>query len=497
MKKLLIFLFLTVSFLSFSVGIRPMLFEVNAKPGDTINEEIFLDPEMIDKNVNVELYQFIQNENGEFSFLKADKDVFPEINWINYENKILVPAGKNTISNVKIKVPLNAKPGTYNFILMMTPETVKAKTGISIVMRYAVRISLNVSGISRKKVELKNINIIPDQDKKPTIVATVLNSSDFDLKTSVNAIIRNIKGKIIEKIPLKTAYMMKNSKNEQKILSKNEVQFYGTSKYLVSAGEYRVDVFLNYDDNQKIYTSKIKIPKNVFSFASGKELALKLNPNFLSYKLYPGAAKTSAIRLENFSDFNTKVKVGGAEFPISKDKSMLKWISLKTKNPIILNAGRHTNLITTIRVPKNVEDGAYYGKLLLNSYTKDSTFLTQEIVNCEVLIGNTTTNATVLNYNYKEMNDSGSFSIKIKNTGDRYILPKATLNISNEKRESIGNFGLSSTSESRWLMNGESTILFGDTVKLEKGKYYFSINIYNSDEILTKYSGILDIGEKQ
>lgn len=497
---LLIFFILTMFVLSFSIGVQPLAKKIDLSPGTEVTEDLTFDPEINDKNITLELYKMVQKPNGEFNYVKANEEIFPEQSWIDFQENITIPAGQRTITKINFDVPLNAKPGTYNFIIMVTPEIETATTGIGLVMRYAVRMTLEVSGIAYKNVSLSGITIAPDQNRKPTLIATVTNESNFNVSTSVKAYIRDKTGKIIEKLDLKSDYMNQNSKNSQSILKNTSVQFFANSEYLISAGEYKINLFMNYDDKQRIFTSNINIPEGVFAFTSGEKLSLQVDKHLLSYNLYAGQSKTDVIQIENKSNMDSIIQTKLDDMKkTTQINTMIDWVTIRPTGNINLMQGRRSRLVSTIRVPKEVEDGAYYGKMNLNSFNSDDkSFLTNEEVLFEVLIGETTRDASITDIKYSALDDTGSFSFKVSNIGDRYILPDTDIRLENEDRERIGSYDIKPSDETRWLMPGEYDILIGDVDLLQPGKYFYTITLKNDNNVITVKDGVLEIeGESE
>ncbi len=182
------------------------------------------------------------------------------------------------------------------------------------------------------------------------------------------------------------------------------------------------------------------------------ELALILDNNEFSYELYPGAVKTFVVNLQNMSNQNVTVQVGGEEFAsLPKDKSLLSWITLRSPSSFTVNAQRTSRIILSINVPKEVENSAYYGKIVLNAYDESGEFLSQKKVNVETIIGEVNYDVELVSSNYEKIEGIGIFSALIKNTGERYIIPKGSLSILDNNGVSIGVYDLLSSSQ-EWLV---------------------------------------------
>jgi hypothetical protein len=285
--------------------------------------------------------------------------------------------------------------------------------------------------------------------------------------------------------------MEKNNIITQRILKGNKVVFSGKPTYLLAPGEYKVNLFVNYSNRQRVFTYDINVPEEGFNFTPPTELALILDDTEFSYELYAGAVKTFVINLQNMSNQNVTVQVGGEEYSsLPKDKSLLSWITLRSPSSFIVNAQRTSRVILSINVPKEVENGAYYGKIVLNAYDESGEFLSQKKVNVETVIGEVNYDVELVSSNYEKIEGSGIFSVLIKNTGERYIIPKGSLSILDQDGVSIGVYDLLPASQ-EWLVPSQETMLIGEVPILEENGYRYILTIYNNEQRLKVFEGEL------
>ncbi len=93
---------------------------------------------------------------------------------------------------------------------MITPEVETTGT-IGIIIRYAIRITVHVQGTVITSVEVEDVKVVPDEEGKPVIEATIANGSSYDLVISTEAILRDKSGRMIERLPLKSNLHGKNN----------------------------------------------------------------------------------------------------------------------------------------------------------------------------------------------------------------------------------------------------------------------------------------------
>ncbi|ABX32527.1 hypothetical protein Pmob_1838 [Petrotoga mobilis SJ95] len=495
MKKFYIISIVFLLFTAFSfaqIAVSPLSVEKDVRAGEEFVATINVIGGNTTQNVSIELYQMTQDLSGNFDYVEATPDNFLYSSWIEFPNSITVSPRSTTPVEVSVNIPSKAPFGTYNFILMITPEVETSGT-IGIIIRYAIPITVHVQGTVITRAEVEDVKVVPDEEGKPVIEATISNGSSYDLVISAEAILRDKSGRMIERLPLKSPYMENNNRTAQRILKGNKVVFSGKPTYLLAPGEYKVNLFVNYSNRQRVFTYDITVPEEGFNFTPPTELALILDNTEFSYELYPGAVKTFVINLQNMSNQNVTVQVGGEEFaslPQAKDRSLLSWITLRSPSSFIVNPQRTSRVILSINVPKEVENGAYYGKIVLNAYDESGEFLSQKKVNVETVIGEVNYDVELVSSNYEKIEGSGIFSALIKNTGERYIIPNGSLSILDSDGVSIGVYDLLPYSQ-EWLVPSQETMLIGEVPILEGEGYRYILTIYNTEQRLKVFEGEL------
>lgn len=493
MKKFLVILFFTsfLILLSFSqITVSPLSSERTVRAGEQFTEIINVFGANTTQTVSIELYQLGQDITGNFNYVKADQSNFLYRNWVEFPNSVTVSPGASTPVEVNFNIPSNAPFGTYNFILMITPQVETGGT-IGIIIRYAIRITVHIQGTAITNISVENVEVIPDEEGRPKVQATVVNGSSYDLIVSMEAILRDQNNKMIERFPLKSEYMAKNNISSQRILKGNKVVFSGKPKYLLSAGDYKINLFVNYSNRQKVFTYDLTVPEEGFNFVPPTELALLLDNDEFSFELYPGAVKTFVVNLQNMSNQNVNVEVGARDFAgLPKDKSVLSWLTLRSQPSFSINSQRTSRTIISVNVPKEVEDGAYYGQIVFRAYNQNEELLSEKTVNIETLIGDTIYDIDLVSTNYEIIENQGIFSANVKNIGDRYIISRGTISIIDEKGVSIGIYDLTPSNE-EWLIPGQETLLIGEVPIITDENYRYIITLFNQDQRIKTFEGDL------
>ncbi|HBT51436.1 MAG TPA: hypothetical protein DEA49_04910, partial [Petrotoga sp.] len=206
MKKFYILSIVFLLFTTFSfaqITVSPLSVEKDVRAGEEFVATINVIGGNTTQNVNIELYQMTQDLSGNFDYVKATSDNFLYSNWIEFPDSITVSPRSTTPVDAVVSIPSNASFGTYNFILMITPEVETSGT-IGIIIRYAIRITVHVQGTVITRVEVEDLKVVPDEEGKPVIEASIANGSSYDLVISTEAILRDQSGRMIERLPLKS-----------------------------------------------------------------------------------------------------------------------------------------------------------------------------------------------------------------------------------------------------------------------------------------------------
>lgn len=119
---------------------------------------------------------------------------------------------------------------------------------------------------------------------------------------------------------------------------------------------------------------------------------------------------------------------------------------------MIVYPQRSGRAIMSVNVPKDAQEGGYYGKIVLNVYDELENLLTQKEVNIELIIGKVEYDVELVSTNYEVVEGIGIFNCRcLKNIGSGYLIPKGSLSIINSKGVSIGVYDLVPSSE-EWVV---------------------------------------------
>lgn len=263
----------------------------------------------------------------------AQQELTGKLNFINSKETSVIKLRKRKFQTKRaglidirgtIKFP-RKKNITKVYALMIEESKSDQKKGIGIHVRYAVVFKLN---LGKKRVyergKLESINFLKLKDKN--ILSTIIeNQISKDFKVVSKAIIRNMKGKLITEIPLKSMSSWQKGADESIVFPMSRVQLIGDLKKIKSPGIYKVTVQAKINGKKQIIKkSKIVITKKDIETskktADGKLKTLSVKPENIEVKVKKG--KVSHYRIELSNNSSDEIKV---ELPKTKKNKMINY----------------------------------------------------------------------------------------------------------------------------------------------------------------------------
>ena len=489
---ILILILFTFNAISFAAGVKPLVVDINAKPGATKDFELKLTPGSQEEKVKFSLYQLVQLTNGSLTYQKATKETCPAANWIKLEKTevTVYPGEKVTVSGT-VKVPFSAA-GSNTVVIMVKPQKAsRKKNGVKFMVRYAVRVNIRVDkpGV-RSEIELKKFKLASDEENKPQIKALIANPSKLDYLVSAEATVRDAERRLVERITLKSPKGNKAQSNKTRMYPGSKVTYLGKITKSITPGKYKLRVFLRYAGHRQLIKAKdFEIKKGQFDLPSPEELgAFTVKPKKINLKLSPGAYKSKLIRLnsENSSD----VKVIVAISPRRKDysHSLANWLKVRGRKKFKLRARKRGQLILTTVVPKKVKAGSYHGHILLKALNLGTdNLISKKKVPVTVVIGDKHEyKLKTKSLQTKRTKKGYLLSLDVLNHGDIFATPQAKVIIKNAKDKFVERVKLTTVEAGQKILPKTSHRLQGRAKKLTPGKYKAVITLQQQGQELKK-----------
>ncbi len=468
---------------AFAAGVKPLVVDIDAQPGDTKQFKLKLTPGSEEEKVKFSFYQPVQLTNGSLTYQKAKKENFPAVDWLKLDKKevTVYPGEKTTVSGM-VEVPFGAA-GSNTVVIMVEPQKPsQQKGGVKFMVRYAVRVNIRVDkpGI-RSEAKLTKFKLTSDKENKPQIKALISNSSKLDYLVSGEATLRDSERRLVERVTLKSPKGNKAKSDKTRMYPGSKVKYLGDISKRLGPGKYNLRVFFKYADHGQIIEEKtIQVKKGQFDFPSIAEIgAFTIEPKQIDLKLSPGEHKSKVIRLNSQIGNDAKVVATTSNIKQDYNYSLVDWIKLRGRTNFQLRARKKGQVILTTAVPKEVSKGSYHGNIVLKAFNPQTEkLLSKKEVPMSVLVGEDHDYKVKVKSLYtKQVEEGQLLSLDLYNTGKTFVQPQAKAIIKNTKDKFVERVQLSIPQENKQILPLTSKRLRGVAEKLKPGSYKAEITI--------------------
>lgn len=485
---------LLLSMSALAVGVRPLVIDLDLKPGETRNFELILSPSGSEETVNLRFYEPVQLLNGSLAYREPGHESFSAISWVTLDRQqVQVYPGEEVRVGGTVRVPFSAG-GSHTIVIMVEQQVPPAQQGITLQIRYAVRLNIRVErpGL-RQTADLVELSLIPGEQNEPIIRAVLENSSVWDYLVSGEVTIRDEEKRLVERVALTAPATAGSGTNQIRMYPGSQVEFLGPITKRLAPGEYNLRLFFRYGDHGQIVKSDtITIAEGQFAFPMADELgAFSIEPDAIELTARAGERKSQVLQFT--SEIGESVLLSVEAQPIVHDYpySLVDWVEFRTQGaPQFELPGRRTaRLGLTIAVPRDVPDASYHGYVAVRAVSvSDGELLTERNIPVSVLVGT----------DHKYEADVRSFhgeivegvetllSLDIQNTGNALLTPQASVIITTLEGEFVDRALLLLPEGERGILPLMSQRLEGTVGVLEPGTYSAQITIQHAgQEILT------------
>ncbi|OUR99652.1 hypothetical protein A9Q84_01115 [Halobacteriovorax marinus] len=306
-----ILIFLAQEVFAADLSVQPLYFEYT---NSGQKEESFQINVQAKGNVKIKatIFEASQNISGKLDFTESlDKEtIILEKNIYSIKRSGLIRI-KGTV-----KFPKKKKE-TKVYAVMIEEDKGGAKKGVGIHVRYAVVFKLQLSDKRvYERAILRSAEVKKLKGNK-VIQCQIENTTSKDFKSVTFAYIRNSKGKLIEKIILKSLSSWQKGADESIVFPKSKVNLIGKFKKNLMPGDYKVTI-LSKLNRKKSVIKKVKITiKTTKEEESATRTAPRVSilPKDIKIKVRPKKQTSYRIKISNNS--NNEMKLS---FPINEKK---------------------------------------------------------------------------------------------------------------------------------------------------------------------------------
>ena len=414
-----------------AVGVRPLVVDISARPGDTQEFELTLTPSGAPETVALSLYQPVQLITGSLSFQEPDLDAFPVVKWVTLEETrvTLYPGPERTVKG-RIQVPFDAG-GSHTVIVMVESEPPEGQTGIVFKIRYAVRVNIRVDrpGL-RQTAKLEDFGLVSGENNEALVKATLANTSAWDYRVSGEVTIRDSERRLVARLPLRSIANVNSNSDSLRMYPGSRVEYFAEVTKRLSPGDYTLRLFMRYGDHGQIIQSQtVTIAEGDFNFPSIAEVgAFSVEPAELELQLRPGQQKTEVLQLMSEVSDTVYVFMSGSEVEPQYMYSPLEWIQLRTPSQFELSGRGRSRVIMTIAAPRDAESASYHGDIVLSALSEDGQLVSQRTVPICVTVGDVQTpDAEVRSLAAVPSDGELSLSLDLYNCGNVFLTPHASI----------------------------------------------------------------------
>ncbi len=501
-KKYIHIIFLTIiilCFISFSiqaVGVRPLVVDLDMRPGETKNFELILIPSQRQETVQLSLYHPEQQLTGGLSYQKGDPEHHPATNWINIENnKVTVPPGQETKVSGEVNVPYDAG-GSHTAIIMVEPVVEDTETGITFQIRYAVRVNINVArtGI-RESIEIMDFDLTADDEGYPVVSAHLKNDSPLLYNAAAEVTVRDEGRQLLERTSLRSEIAKQSGRDETTIYPGSEVVFKGPVNEQLFPGTYDVQLYLYYANGRQVIRRKTVEVEDEFIDMERLEF-IKVEPERISEEIRAGGALTEAINIRNRTGDRLFIKVGAQEIKPDYSQNLFDEfeVNLRGNSEFELNQRRSNRSVLIIRSPRDIEKGGYYGRILIDAFNKDGEILEQREIDLDIMIGEDHEyKAEIMDFTGLKEEDEIILSATVNNKSKIHISPEARVYLRDENQEIKHTLNLELAEGVKRILPEETGYLIKSTTGIKEGEYIAEIYLYYAGQEIAKSELPLEI----
>jgi hypothetical protein len=472
-------------------GVRPLVIDLDLKPGDTRDFEIILNPGTTDETVMLSLYQPIQLLDGNLAYQEPTPETFPAVNWVQLDRyEVKVYPGEDAVISGRVRVPFDAG-GSHTVVVMAEPVVTAEQPGITLIVRYAIRLNIRVDrpGL-RPSAKLVDLDMVPGETGEPVVAARIANPSPWDYIVSGEVTIRDTERRLVERIPLNSGSSARAGLNQTRMYPGSEVEYTGLVTKRLSPGEYNMRAFFRYGEYGQITQTKtIEVVEGQFSFPGADEIgAFTVEPEGIELELKAGQRKSQVLQLTSEIQETSIIAIGGNDVEPDYPYSPLAWVEMRGPAQFELPGRGRGRAVLTIAVPREALAASYNGFIVLEAYSPESGEpLSHKVVPLSILVGDDHLYQVEIKSFQAESTEEGHLlSLDIANTGNVDLIPRADVLITNPAGEFVERASLTMPEMGLKVIPLHRQQLAGLAEGLGSGTYQVQLVIYDGTrEILS------------
>lgn len=475
-------LVLVASSPSGAVGVRPLVLDLDMRPGEAAEFELILSSPRRPETLNLTMFEARQSQDGSLNYAPADSARFPAAHWVTLEaQRVVVRPGEEVPVRGRVQVPYDAG-GSYIVVVMVEPET-PLSTGVAIRVRYAVRLHIRVQRVGlRPAAELLRFELVPDEHKAPILSMHMRNPSRLLYDVSAQVTIRDDTRRLVERVTLHTAASAPTGADTTQIYPGADVVFTGAVQQPLYPGEYEVRLFMRYaDGRQLVKTRQIVIREDEFQ-TTGRTRPLAVFPERIEAELHPGAVAARPIQLRNDDPLPLWAHVRGRPIAPGYSRSVFDAMDVQVRGDAVVEveSRRTGRTVLVLQAPKDVDVGGYYGYIDVDVFRGDEHIDTVSVPMEVTVPGAWEPRATVLDVAYASNGQRTLFSVEVHNFSPVHIAPTGVIYLHDNDGVVVDTLSLRPEEDVVHILPDRSGLLLAEADQIAPGRYTAEVHVrYN------------------
>lgn len=501
-KQLILMLFIGIIFAVpiFSISITPLVIELEGKPGDTIQSMFRIIGENDGGIVSVSVHKGWQDEEGMLDFSTEETYERNDIpNWFEIKSEVSINPYQVYDLPFTVNIPFTAK-GTHAAVVLVEPDTIEAAQSLMVQIRFVLLVIIRVrtSG-QRTSFEVDELDFKVNELKDQlSLEVNFENDSLMDYFISMDASIRDSNGRIVERLHMFSQQERDMGNSYTWLLPGSKIYFRRNISKIYAPGEYKIHLFINFGGKQRIVTKVLSITAEEFGFPEPKDLLLTFEHPYLGLDLKAKSVKTQLVQVKNMGKESVNVSVEQADLKENYERSLIPWIKMRGLQYFELGSGRSNRLAITFTIPKDVEEGSYYGKLVYTASDEATSIISKDFI-LGVTIGEPTLSATAIDFQSELIDNENLITLLLYNDGNTHFSDlKGNFSIVEKLSGETISSGLLEPSREEWIFPGDTVSLFGNFEgELPPNDYLVLFKIFTGNDLLIQRSIELTIEPKE
>ncbi len=295
-------------------AISPMMIELSGQPGSTENIEFQVHGKQAG-TARIFLSQMEQQASGYMAFTPVDPQAGSLGDWLKLDRtRVKVKAGETQTVTGSITIPRRAN-GNKLLAIMVEEDRPKQDRGVSLNVRYAIVLNLNVKGRkTRLKSEFTDLKV-EEQNGQRFVSGWFTNHSNRDARLNSIVSIRDQTRRLIARIPVKTKSAWQREDKLSRVFPGGKVKVYGLIDATVEEGDAMLSVRNKFNGKSQAGVSQavhipalISLETDAVNTANDNEeqntvepvvATLEILPNPIPVRVNRQGSTFAAIRLRN------------------------------------------------------------------------------------------------------------------------------------------------------------------------------------------------------